>query len=63
MKRNFTFYFGNSVSKRRSDPDEMQKNNKNVSPRESVIRNLLNYSKSLSTCQLPELGHVFLVMN
>lgn len=63
MKRNFTFSFGNPVPKARSRPNEVQKNNKNVSPSEYVIRNILNYSKSLSTCQTHQTGILFLVMN
>jgi len=63
MKRSFTFSFGNSVSEGKSNPYEIQKNNKNVSPREYVIRNILNYSKSLSTCKTRSTGTMYLVMN
>jgi len=63
MKRSFTFSFGNSVSEGKSNPSDLQKNNKNVSPREYVIKNILNYSKSLSTCQTRQTGTMFLVMN
>ncbi len=63
MKRSFTILFGNSVSEGKSSPDDLQENNKNVSPREYVIKNILNYSKSLSTCQTHQTGTMFLVMN
>ncbi len=63
MKRSFTFSFGNAVSEGKSNPDDIQKNNKSVSPSEYVIRNILNYSKSLSTCQTHQIGTMFLVMN
>lgn len=63
MKRSFTFSYGNSVSEGKSNSDNGQKNNKNVSPRDYVIRNILNYSKSLSTCQTRQTGTMFLVMN
>lgn len=63
MKRNFTISFGNSVSDGKSISNDLQKINKSVSPREYVIRNILNYSKSLSTCQTSNTGTLFLVMN
>ncbi|MBL7110403.1 MAG: hypothetical protein ISS19_00495 [Bacteroidales bacterium] len=63
MKRISTFLFGTSVSEGRSSPNEAQKNNKSVSPREYVIRNILNYSKSLSTCETHQTGTIYLVMN
>ncbi|MBC8314046.1 MAG: hypothetical protein ISR57_00450 [Bacteroidales bacterium] len=62
MKRNSTFFFGNSVSDGGSDPYD-QKNNKSVSPREYVIRNILNYSKSLSILKTHRTGTITLVMN
>ncbi len=62
MKRNSTIFFGNSVSDGRSDPDD-QKNNKSVSPREFVIRNILNYSKSLFILKTRQTGIINLVMN
>lgn len=63
MKRSFTLSYGNSVSGGDSTPDEMQNNTKKVSPSEYVIRNILNYSKSLSTCKTQQTGTMFLVMN
>ena len=33
------------------------------SPGDHVIRNILNYAKSLSVCQTSELGPIALVMN
>lgn len=63
MNRSFTFSIGNSVSDGKINPGDVQKNNKNVSPREYVIRNILNYSKSLSTCKTRQTGPMLLVMN
>lgn len=63
MKRSFTFAFGNSVSEEKQSPDEILKISKSVSPSEYVIRNILSYSKSLSTCKTRQTGHMYLVMN
>jgi len=42
--------------------DRRRKRNE-MSPSESVIRNILNYSKALSVLKTPETGIINLVMN
>jgi len=61
MKRNITMYSltskGNFIS-----PDRRRKKHE-MSPSESVIRNILNYSKALTVFKTPETGIINLVMN
>jgi hypothetical protein len=64
MKRTATIYSLTSYQSRVSDPSaERRRNRKVVSPSESVIRNLLNYSKALTVLTTPETGYINLVMN
>ncbi|TSA27377.1 MAG: hypothetical protein D4R67_06210 [Bacteroidetes bacterium] len=63
MKRSLLFFFGKLTSSGTIHSDEGKKSSKSVSPSEYVIRNILNYSKSLSTCQTRFTGHIHLVMN
>jgi hypothetical protein len=62
MKRTATFY---SLTRHQEVSDLQVKSRrfKAVSPRESVIRNLLNYSKALKVLKTTETGYVNLVMN
>jgi hypothetical protein len=47
-----------------NDPStEKRRRSKEVSPSESVIRNLLSYSKALAVLKTPETGYINLVMN
>ena len=64
MKRTATFY---SMTTGHSKSDETSLHNQRrrnaVSPSESVIRNLLNYSKALAVLKTNETGYINLVMN
>jgi hypothetical protein len=47
-----------------NDPStEKRRRSKEVSPSESVIRNLLNYSKALTVLQTNDTGFIHMVMN
>jgi hypothetical protein len=47
-----------------NDPSaDKRRRNKVVSPSESVIRNLLNYSKALAVLKTTETGYINMVMN
>ena len=64
MKRHATFYSLNSnASKENSFSAESRKNAKEVSPSDSVIRNILNYSRALSVLSTHNSGIIRLVMN
>jgi hypothetical protein len=64
MKRTATFYSLNSFQSKVNDPSaDKRRRRKVVSPSESVIRNLLNYSKALAVLQTPETGFINMVMN
>ena len=64
MKRTATFYSLTSFQSKVNDPfSEKRGTRKVVSPGESVIRNLLNYSKALSVLNTTETGYINLVMN
>jgi hypothetical protein len=64
MKRTATFYSLTSGQKQQNDPSaEACRMRKSVSPRESVIRNLLNYSKALAVLNTNETGFINMVMN
>ena len=64
MKRTATFYsLTNNFSKVNDPSDEKQRRRKVVSPSESVIRNLLSYSKALIVLNTPETGYINLLMN
>ncbi|HNY02164.1 MAG TPA: hypothetical protein PKG48_06245 [Bacteroidales bacterium] len=64
MKRPATFY---SLTPYATGPNGRKtgdrRRNREVSPSESVIRNLLNYSKALAVLKTTETGYVNLVMN
>lgn len=64
MKRTATMYslIGNH-SKGNNLSCETRRKRKAVSPSESVIRNLLNYSKALAVISTPKTGFINLVMN
>jgi hypothetical protein len=64
MKRTATFYsLTSSPSKANEVSSENRRRRKVVSPSESVIRNLLNYSKALTVLSTAETGYINLVMN
>jgi hypothetical protein len=64
MKRTATFYSLTSIQSKVSEPSaDKRRRNKVVSPSESVIRNLLNYSKALTVLKTTETGYINLVMN
>ncbi|MEI7661729.1 MAG: hypothetical protein WCK34_06020 [Bacteroidota bacterium] len=64
MKRTATIYsLTNSQSKVNDPSVERRRNRKVCSPGESVIRNLLNYSKALTVLNTTETGYIHLVMN
>ena len=64
MKRTATFYSLTSLQSKVNDPsDDKRRRRKVVSPSESVIRNLLNYSKALTVLKTTETGYINLVMN
>jgi hypothetical protein len=64
MKRTATFYSLTSYpSKANEVPSDNRRRRKVVSPSESVIRNLLNYSKALTVLSTAETGYINLVMN
>jgi lipid-binding SYLF domain-containing protein len=64
MKRTATIYsLTENHSKENESSVETRRRRKVVSPRESVIRNLLNYSKALAVVTTPETGFINLVMN
>ncbi|MEI7897295.1 MAG: hypothetical protein WCJ26_09690 [bacterium] len=64
MKRTATFYSLNSFQSKVNDPSADKRRRRNVvSPGESVIRNLLNYSKALAVLKTTETGFINMVMN
>jgi hypothetical protein len=64
MKRLTTHYvLASDRSKSNQDLNESFKGPHAVSPSESVIRNLLNYSKALAVLKTHDSGYVNLVMN
>ncbi len=64
MKRTATIYSLTSQSSKVVDPSaNRRRNRKVVSPSESVIRNLLNYSKALKVLATTDTGYIHLVMN
>jgi hypothetical protein len=64
MKRTATIYSLNPVHSRENNSSaETHRRRKAVSPSESVIRNLLNYSKALAVLKTTDTGYVNLVMN
>ena len=64
MKRTGTFYPLTSFTSKVNDPSADKRSRRStVSPSESVIRNLLNYSKALAVLKTTETGYVNLVMN
>jgi hypothetical protein len=64
MKRTATLYSLNALQSKENNPSaETHRRRKAVSPSESVIRNLLNYSKALAVLKTTDTGYVNLVMN
>jgi len=64
MKRTATFYSLTSFPSRLNDASaDKRRRRKICSPSESVIRNLLNYSKALAVLKTNETGYINLVMN
>ncbi|MEI6456705.1 MAG: hypothetical protein WCO93_10500 [bacterium] len=61
MKRNATMYY--LTSKGNGSSSDKRRKRHEMSPSESVIRNILNYSKALSVFSTPETGIINLVMN
>lgn len=64
MKRHATIYSLNSRNpKENGFSTECRKTCKKVSPSDSVIRNILNYSQALAILKTQETGIIRLVMN
>ena len=64
MKRTATFYALTSIHSEVNNPSaDRRRRRKVVSPSESVIRNLLSYSKALAVLKTTETGYMNLVMN
>ncbi|MCK9220018.1 MAG: hypothetical protein PHF97_08895 [Bacteroidales bacterium] len=64
MKRTATIYSLTKHYSKVNDPlSEKRKRRKVVSPSESVIRNILNYSKALKVLTSSSHGYINLVMN
>jgi hypothetical protein len=64
MKRTATFYSLTSFPYTVNDSSAGKcRRRKVVSPSESVIRNLLNYSKALAVLKTTETGYINMVMN
>ena len=64
MKRTATFYSLTSIPPTANDHSAENRGRRRVvSPRESVIRNLLNYSKALVVLKTTETGYINMVMN
>lgn len=64
MKRTATIYSLNAMTSKVNDPStEKRRRSKEVSPSESVIRNLLSYSKALTVLQTNDTGFIHMVMN
>ena len=64
MKRTATFYSSTSFHVKPVEaPAEKRRRKRESSPSESVIRNLLDYSKALAVLKTSETGYINLVMN
>jgi len=64
MKRHATLFSLNlKTSKENGFSSDLRKNSKEVSPSDSVIRNILNYSKALAILNTHNSGIIRLVMN
>ena len=64
MKRTATIFSLTPFQPKVNDPSpEKLRRRKVVSPSESVIRNLLNYSKALTVLKSTETGFINMVMN
>ena len=64
MKRTATIYSLTPFRSKYNDPSADKRRSRNVvSPNESVIRNLLSYSKALTVLKSSETGFINLVMN
>jgi len=64
MKRTATFYPTSSFpSGKNENPGDKRWIREDVSPGETVIRNLLNYSKALAVVKTPETGYIHMLMN
>jgi len=63
MKRKSTLFKENLITNGDRTPDEPRQSPAEFSPSERVIRNILNYSKSLFILKSYTAGHANLVMN
>jgi hypothetical protein len=64
MKRTATFSSLTSFPSKEIAPSaDRRRRRKVVSPSESVIRNLLNYSKALAVLKTNDTGYINMVMN
>lgn len=63
MKRNPTLFFNKEELNPHGIGEPRRETKKSVSPRESVISNILSYSKSLAICNTRLTGTLNLVMN
>ena len=64
MKRTATIYSLTTLHAKNNNPSiDKRRSRKVVSPSESVIRNLLNYSKALTVLKSTETGFINMVMN
>jgi hypothetical protein len=64
MKRTVTFYPLTRYHSKSNEPvEEKRRVRKVVSPSESVIRNLLNYSRALQIIRTQDAGMINLLMN
>ncbi len=64
MKRTATFYSVTSFPLKGNDSSAYKRRRTRVvSPSESAIRNLLNYSKALAVLKTTETGYINMVMN
>lgn len=61
MRRTATLYY--LTSRGNVNSSDKRRKRHEMSPSESVIRNILNYSKALSVFSTPETGIINLVMN
>jgi hypothetical protein len=61
MKRTATFF--PLSTKANANPSDKRRRRNEMNPSESVIRNILNYSKALSVYSTQDAGIINLVMN
>lgn len=65
MKKKFTFYslYSDTAKNLTLDENSVRGPDQKTAPSESVIRNLINYSKALSVFKTRQSGIINLVMN